>query len=329
MTDHDTDTQPTFIGHTPSPESAQALTIMHVPPELARALVAAQKAVESVERDGSGQNGAYASADAIARVAREALTQHGAAWMRVGVEFAPPGLADCDIGNQAYIGDLCERWVIVHESGSALVGSSRMPIIASKGRPHDKAVGASLTYDVGHAVRGALCLDREDKKHAVDKREDTDDGQWQRREQPQRRPPASKPATAPAKSAPVDEVARIRADLARLGAVTYEKPSEAWARLAIDAGYPGAKLRGGDPREVAHVRARLDAELDAVKSEPVRSIVADAFAILRARLARDPEDGTTLAELLDETEVAHLPSLITKTSLAARLAGLRAEEVGP
>lgn len=327
MTDHVIETQPTLIGQAPSSESAQALTIMRVPPELARALVAAQKAVASVERDGSGQNGAYASADAIARVAREALTQHGAAWMRVGVEFAPPGLADCDIGNQAYIGDLCERWVIVHESGSALVGSSRMPIIASKGRPHDKAVGASLTYDVGHAVRGAMCLDREDKKHAVDKREDTDDGQWTRREQPQRRPPASKPAPSPAKP-PEDEAHHVKRDLEKLCAVTYEKPSEAWARLAIDAGHPGATLRGADSVVLAHVRARLDAEIAAVKSEPARSIVGDAFAVLRAR---GPEEGTTLDELLDGHTVAHLPSLPAGelASMQARLAKLRSDEVQP
>ena len=49
-----------------------------------------------------------------------------------------------------------------------------MPVIASKGRPHDKAVGASLTYDAGAVLRGLLCLDREDRNTAVDRRADGD-----------------------------------------------------------------------------------------------------------------------------------------------------------
>lgn len=143
-------------------------------------------------------------------------------------------------------------------------------------------------------------------------------------EQPQRRPSASKPS--PAKPAPSDEVARIKADLAKIGHVTGEKPSEAWARLAIDAGHPSAKLQGGDPVAIAHVRVRLDAELAAYLNPNVAVIAHDAFAILRAR---GPEEGTTLDELLDGHEIAHLPSLPAGelASMHVRLAKLCADEV--
>lgn len=142
---------------------------IEIPPALAAAIVAAQTAGESLRRDNTGDKGKYTTADEIAFVARKALTAHGAAWVRLDVSLEVGALAQADIGKQAYVGDLVERWAIVHKDGGVLLGSSRMPVITSMGRPHDKAVGASLTYDVGGALRGALCMDREDK-NAVDRR---------------------------------------------------------------------------------------------------------------------------------------------------------------
>jgi hypothetical protein len=164
---------------------------IEIPPALAAAIVAAQRAGDSLRRDSSGDKGKYTTADEIAFVARKALTEHGAAWVRLDVSLEARALAESDIGKQAYVGDVVERWAIVHEGGGVLLGSSRMPVITSMGRPHDKAVGASLTYDVGGALRGALCMDREDK-NAIDRRADDD-----QREQVEREPEPAKPKQAP------------------------------------------------------------------------------------------------------------------------------------
>jgi len=151
------------------------LKLGSLPPELAKAIVAAQTAADKLRRDGKGDKGKYTTADAIAAEASRVLNEHGAGWMRTGLDFAEPGLAQSDIGNQSYVGDLVQTWMIVHESGPAIIGTSRMPVVTSRGRPPDKATAASLTYDVGQILRGALCMERE-SENAIDRREDVDDG---------------------------------------------------------------------------------------------------------------------------------------------------------
>jgi len=140
-------------------------------PELYAALAVAQGQAESLTRDRSGEHGRYTTSDEIASVARKLLSANGLAWLRVSVTLEAPGLQDYDIGKQAYVGDAVESWLLVHASGGSISGTSRIPIVVSRGRPHDKAVGAGLTYDTGQTLRGLLCLDREDKD-AVDRRED-------------------------------------------------------------------------------------------------------------------------------------------------------------
>lgn len=145
--------------------------IRQLPPELAKAIVASQKAAEVLERDGKGDKGKYTTGDAVAAEARRVLNLHGAAWMLLDAYPVSAGLGSADIGQQSYVGDIVQQWVIVHESGAMLEGGGRMPVVVSKGRPHDKAVGASLTYGVGVCLRGAMCFVREDK-NAIDKRVD-------------------------------------------------------------------------------------------------------------------------------------------------------------
>ena len=206
-----------------------------VSPDLARALVAAQRQAQTLRRDGKGQHGAYTSSDEIAGVARDVLTAHGLAWVRLGVELCEAALHGCELGNQAYVGDLVERWALVHESGGALFASgSRMPVIASKGRPHDKAVGASLTYDAGAVLRGLLCLDREDKNTAVDQRHDEDDG----RAQPE-------PRKVPSK---LDALRDAVAEKVERYAAGYKlERSKAWGEACVQAGYPGPLGAGKGP----------------------------------------------------------------------------------
>ena len=155
-------------------EIAGALAIQEIPAPLAAAIVAAQKSASSVVKAGvNEQRGyAYATADDIARVARGALNEHGAAWVRLGDRLQSPGLETASIGNQSYVGDVVDRWMIVHESGAAIVCESHTPVIVTAARPHDKAKASSQTYGSGVTLRGALMLEREDEETAPDSREE-------------------------------------------------------------------------------------------------------------------------------------------------------------
>jgi len=142
-----------------------------IPPKLAAALVAAQADAEAITRDGKNtQRGyKYTTADQVSGAARASLTANGLAWMRRSTTVLPPGLDQCNIGNQSYPGDVLIDWVLVHESGATLTGSARVPIVAAPSRPHDKAQAASITYGSGYVLLGLLCLDREDE-NAPDRR---------------------------------------------------------------------------------------------------------------------------------------------------------------
>jgi hypothetical protein len=164
-------------------------TVIEVPPELAAAIVAAQRACVAVEKNGHnkqlGKN--YATGDDIAAAGKAALNAHGAAFVRLDTRLREPALADYDIGNMGYAGDISTRWIIVHESGSALAGTSEHAVIVNRQRPHDKAISASLTYGFGVDLRGALCMEREEPGNTVDAREDRGDGpRNERRRAPQR-----------------------------------------------------------------------------------------------------------------------------------------------
>jgi hypothetical protein len=228
---------------------------IEIPPALAKAIVAAQSAGESLKRDGKGENGKYTTADEIAYVARQALTANGAAWVRLDVDLVAGGLNPSEIGNRSYVGDLVERWAIVHEGGGVLLGSSRMPVITNKQTPHDKAVGASLTYDVGGALRGALCMDREDK-NSVDRREDHHEPE------PAPKPkPAGKPKTTsddgdslgPRCTGKAAGIAKgIGERMRELVAIRKAKPGEVWADVLAEAGVEVSKYGAGPaPRSEA------------------------------------------------------------------------------
>jgi hypothetical protein len=226
----------------------ESVEIGKLDPELAAAIVAAHAEVESLHRDGKGQHGAYTSSDEVAFVARKALTKHGATWLRVGVDLGPCALEQCELGNQAYVGDAIEHGMILHKNGSFVIGSTRMPVIASKGRPHDKATGASLTYDAGHTLRGLMCLDREDKNHAVDRREDIDDGA----PQPPRPPSNPKPPAANGKPSAADNLNKLREAVEeRVERFRIEKEiattRQAWAEACSVAGFDDPIGNGKGP----------------------------------------------------------------------------------
>jgi hypothetical protein len=239
-------------------------------PELYAALAVAQGQAESLTRDRSGEHGRYTTSDEIASVARKLLSANGLAWLRVNVTLEAAGLADYDIGRQGYVGDAVESWLLVHSSGGSIAGTSRIPIVVSRGRPHDKAVGAGLTYDTGQTLRGLLCLDREDKD-AVDRREDAP------REHDEHDEPAPRPYLGPRCDAgPGRDIAEANkllvAELARLHGI--EDVRKAWrgaiTRAGVDVARYAGTLDGPGTLTVADgrlVKAWIEGRLHALATE--------------------------------------------------------------
>jgi hypothetical protein len=271
-------------------ENHQASHCIAIPSALAKAIVAAQAAGESVRRDGNCDKGDYTTADEIAFVARKALTEHGAAWVRLDVELQAGGLsADADIGNQAYVGDVVERWAIVHEEGGVLLGSSRMPVITSRGRPHDKAVGASLTYDAGAALRGALCMDRE-SKDAIDRRPDDNQALPAGKPKAKGKSPANKPDSLgprlrdSKKGDPLS--AKIVALMEEAVAVAGVEWSRVWKKMLAEAAVdvPAYVAEFGEApddagsltfRDATAVKAELERRLEARKKADAETPAAE------------------------------------------------------
>lgn len=264
----------------------EQLTSVSIDPALAKAIVEAQRAAQMLERDGKGDKGKYTTGDAIAAEARRVLNLHGAAWIRIGLEPAERGLQEAEIGKQSYVGDVVESWAIVHESGAMLCGSSRMPVIVSPARPHDKAVGASTTYDVGIVLRGVLCLEREDK-NAIDRRPDVDDRQHQR--QPPPRQPAKPMAPPREQPALVDDAlaASIRDSIESVAHAAKVKPYGVWLEALEAVGLAGItkveRLTQADAEKLAkHLFERVVAlegvpEDDAAALARAEEKVASAF----------------------------------------------------
>lgn len=225
-------------------------SVTSIPPELAKAIVEAQRAADVLERDGLGDKGKYTTGDAIAAETRRVLNLNGAAWVLLGTKLESSGLATADIGQQSYVGDILEEWAIVHEGGAMLCGTGRMPVVVSRGRPHDKAVGASLTYGTGQVLRGAMCFVREDK-NAIDRRADD-----------------SPPDVQDAASA---QACRTRVE--RIAELSGKPPGEVWRglckRLTLEPMQDGGPPTADDltVNEGKIVLAALDAEIKRIEGE--------------------------------------------------------------
>jgi len=234
----------------------ETLDLIEVAPALAAAIVAAQLAADAVPKRGHNKQlgKKYATADDIAAAAKKALNANGAAFVRVGVDLDAGKLEDFDLGNQGYAGDSVETWMLIHESGAALVGTQRVPIVVSKGRPHEKALSATLTYADGFALRGILCLEREEPGNNVDGRDDAP-GQ----DQIQRRP--SRPPTL--REQVISQVDRVARELRMNKGAAW---SECLAAAELPSDLGGDKGPGSDAVTDTHLAALLRASHAVIKA---------------------------------------------------------------
>ena len=150
-------------------------------PNLASALLAAQRALPSVGKDAknSFHHYAYTSAEGMIGACREALHGAGLALRRAGWKFdgTPEG------------GLVHSQFILTHgETGEAATDEVTWIVVPEKGRPLDKALAGALTSSLGYYLRDLLLVPREDESE-MDRRDD-------RTYEPR------KAAPAPARSAP-------------------------------------------------------------------------------------------------------------------------------
>ncbi len=141
-------------------------------PELAKALVAAQKAAKAVAKDAENtfHRYKYASAEAMLDEARGALASAGLAVMPLSVGRDPDqpdhvwqeGTDDKGKPTTWIVTPRRIRctYLLMHESGQTQMFWFTTPVIPEKGRPEDKAEFGSRTENLGYAMRDLLLLPR-------------------------------------------------------------------------------------------------------------------------------------------------------------------------
>ncbi|HEU4368312.1 MAG TPA: ERF family protein, partial [Methylomirabilota bacterium] len=134
-------------------------------PALNKALAAAQRRAQAVEKDAQNtfHKYKYASAEAIIAEAREALSAEGLAVFPLSIDRDPTQVdhkwgegVDKDGKPDQYIDvprRVLARYLLLHESGEEREFSSSVPVIPEKGRPEDKAEFGSRTENLGYALR--------------------------------------------------------------------------------------------------------------------------------------------------------------------------------
>lgn len=147
----------------------------------AAALVKAQQAARSVEKDSSNSfhRYKYASAEAIIDEARSALVAAGIACLSTGWRFVPAA-ADASPRREGrdgkpapvVVGRVYVQYRVLHESGEWMQFEASTPVIPESGRPEDKAEATALTYNAGYFLRGLLMLPRVEEGSQVDDRDD-------------------------------------------------------------------------------------------------------------------------------------------------------------
>lgn len=141
-------------------------------PNMAAALVAAQKHAQAVAKTSKNtfHGYKYASAEALIAEGREALADNGLAVMPIEWRVLPVE------GIEGVRSKVEVTYMLVHESGASVSAKCETSILPEKGRPQDKAEATALTYNLGYYLRGLLLLPREEPGTSVDARDDRNNG---------------------------------------------------------------------------------------------------------------------------------------------------------
>ena len=173
-------------------------------PSICAGLLAAQAAVQPVEKDkkNSHHGYSYASAEAIIREGRAALVKGGLSLLTTGWTLNTQQTKYYDDVSKGEL--FTERLFVVVtyvlcSREASFTFSNSTPVLPEKGRPVDKATAAALSYDLAYTLRGLLLLPRVDEATEVDARDDT----------PRQRPTPAQ-TQAPTQTRPADMVAECR-----------------------------------------------------------------------------------------------------------------------
>ncbi len=149
-----------------------------VHPSICAGLLAAQAAVQPVEKDKRNAHHGYryASAEAIITEGRAALAKGGLSLMSPGWTLNIEKATYWD--EEAKAERPMERlFVLVSyilcSAEASFSFFNTTPVLPEKGRPVDKATAAALSYDLAYTLRGLLLLPRVDESVEVDARNDT------------------------------------------------------------------------------------------------------------------------------------------------------------
>lgn len=165
--------------------------MIQISPNIAKALVAAQRAVEDVAKDSKNEfhKYKYAASEDVTDAARAALNKAGLACSRISWEIVP--------GNETVEDKIRVTYMLSHESGDSVVlPPTETPAIPEKGRPADKAVAAALTLNQSYFLLGLLEIKREDENE-VDKRDDREHMPRRMQQRPQQASRAAQKSEKP------------------------------------------------------------------------------------------------------------------------------------
>jgi hypothetical protein len=143
-------------------------------PNLAAAIVKAQRSINNVEKESKHFQGyQYASSEAVIAEARKALNSAGLAVTAAEWTFAPNTATVGDESGKTPAGHINVTYSLIHESGEERVYHTTTAVIPERGRPLDKAQSTALSYSLGYFLRGLLLIPR-GEADSVDARVDTE-----------------------------------------------------------------------------------------------------------------------------------------------------------
>ena len=213
--------------------------------KFAAALVKAQQAARSVEKDSSNSfhRYKYASAEAIIDEARGALVSAGIACLSTGWTFvataatdrSPPVVSKDGKPSPVAVGRVFVQYRVLHESGEWMQFEASTPVIPESGRPEDKAEATALTYNAGYFLRGLLMLPRVEEGSQVDERDD----RHHVRQMPVQHENHQGPAVVAANASRAEEIAAYEADLQRVAGEGTQAGLSAIARKISTAWFVG------------------------------------------------------------------------------------------